>query len=553
MSADVEKGTARVAAAINSVRGGVDFDDRYSNSILVACYTPPRKSANDSHTPAITGKAKRLQRDGKVEDNLLKRNEEYKARLDILRRGREMEELLRSRTPETTTVSKNLQLKEVAHIRLYQDARSRTDNLIKLKQSLAPIDPPNQSTPSINTYSKDITRTTQHLLDWKQRKEAKIQRHRQEKAAQEVTENKPIPQVNDMSKKIVEGSRSYPVEHLLLRDHEKRVRQQKRQQAREKEAAASATPRSNSSHRRSLSSSALERLIEISTPTVKLNTQPDILTDPETGQVLFTPLVNKKNTKSASTDIWKRLMEEGHRQEFRKQRAKDMSMMDETNKLRSSPSLGAYTNVLAEVRRQREGGVDRLQQPTHHIKSNATISSVRSSQHNNTFTPRVSENSQRIDKETGRCNSRDGRYLKKEQIRSQHMAVRDQLPPTPKSHQNVNKSVVRSASAGSGNEMFVRQQNWKFRKQNRLTIQRQQQDRNEKDSCTFTPHINTYTPPAEATEYVPPSNRTEKESYATAKGAAWFSEIQSIRKQHRNQSNINNNTDIVEFLPVECP
>eukprot|EP01060_Flectonema_neradi_P011384 TRINITY_DN18475_c0_g1_i2.p1 TRINITY_DN18475_c0_g1~~TRINITY_DN18475_c0_g1_i2.p1 ORF type:complete len:434 (+),score=98.51 TRINITY_DN18475_c0_g1_i2:49-1350(+) len=431
MSADVERGTARVAAAINSVQGGVDFDDRFSSSILVACYTPPRKSG-EAHTPMITNLAKKLHRDGRVEDSLLKRNEEYKAKLDILRRGKEMEDLLRSRTPETTTLSKNLQLKEVAHIRLYQDARSRSDNLIKLKESYTPVDPPNQSTPSINSYSKDLNRTTQHLLDWKQRKEDKLQRHREEKAAQEVTENKPIPQVNTMSKKIVEGSREYPVEELLLRDHERRVRKQRQQKEMEKDSAAG-TPRKYSAQRRSLSSSTLERLTEISTPIMKPKVQtPETLTDPETGQVLFTPRVNKKYTKQHATDIWSRLLEEGHKQEFRKQRAKDLTALEEVSQLRAGPSLSANTQLLAEIRKAKEKGIDRLQLPTHHIKSNATISFVRGQRNNNTFTPQVSENSRRIDKETGRCNSRDGRYLKKEQIRAKHMSARKDLPPTPK-------------------------------------------------------------------------------------------------------------------------
>eukprot|EP00755_Sulcionema_specki_P019652 Sspe_Gene.69999::Locus_41331_Transcript_1_1_Confidence_1.000_Length_1404::g.69999::m.69999 len=319
--------------------------------------TPSSLQSAGPHSPAITSKSQRLVRAGKVEDSLLQRKGQYNAKLECLRRSREQEELQEIHPPEITPASKGLHRPGSAHERLYADARRPKAKVEQLRAALAAEEEAEVGTgqPAINPFSKSLVRSTDHLLEWEHMKKEKIRQRQMQSKQAELNEVSGTPQLNRTSVKIASGHRRgrQSVESGLLQWKEQV------QQRRDRAAAVTvgqdspfATPKRCATPSRQCTPRKKEDWSRLCPPpnTDRPSTPSSKMVDPETGQPLFKPKINKgpgTPTRSGQP-VWDHLLEEGQRQNMRRQKAIEEEMLRKEEGAHV-PVLGAYTELLAQI------------------------------------------------------------------------------------------------------------------------------------------------------------------------------------------------------------
>ncbi|KAJ9450916.1 hypothetical protein DIPPA_19841 [Diplonema papillatum] len=230
-----------------------EADSRYEESLVggcsgaapaevLACFAPrqrwlkqrpgPVPEAAELHTPKITAYARRMSvPKGRVEDRLLQRRNEYAAKLDVLRRGRDLEELHLLRGPEITSRAKNIRRQDspsrgqqaratTPFSRLYGKAvQKRAEAPAKHRSQSASedSDAPADAKPAINPSSRRLKRSTAHLLQWDAEKREKVRQERCLKERTKATEANFTPTLNAMSLRIASNRVSCVEDSLLSR------------------------------------------------------------------------------------------------------------------------------------------------------------------------------------------------------------------------------------------------------------------------------------------------------------------------------------------------
>ena len=449
----------------------------------------------DPNTPVITAKARSMQRGVKVEDGLLQRHEESRARLETQRRGHEMRELQHLRGPAISATSRRLAAGDArsAFDRLYEAAGttslSRTaspspEPIIPAFEEAMEMQKHRSATPSINASSRSLSRSRSHLMEWAAQRDAKIRRKQAEKESLSTVGVRGTPELNPMSVRIAMARER---EGLDPRTAEGRLMRLSTPKKREEDTQSESTVRPHARRRRR-SASVVSRAPLYEVPAERTVLPPQPLADAETGQPLFTPNVNRRRGSVHRGDVWEHLSHEHERLEAKRERIQE----EDRRRRQVSPKLGEKTLKLAKERRRRSGVS--LTRGTQHVKSRVTLEHITEHELNNSFTPRLLEESRRMDEDrlqhTGRnspmsrvamLHAKQSEYARRRETKRHEQALcadeerqRHQLPTTP----------PRSPSA-----MYSDNVTWEKRRQSKLTHIRQTEDNEAVSECTFKPNI----------------------------------------------------------------
>ena len=599
-----------------------------------------------ANSPVITERARQMPREGRVEDSLLQRREEYMARRDVRRRGHEMCELMTLRGPQICERSRRLCEEAAgrrrsasvasggggggvggssvgggggdAFDRLYASAVQQQDRKTRRAEEAAAeaeagvcgsveayvaaasarsaaASPSWRSASSSGAgggggsqrrrQQQQQTASTDRFAAWQHARDAKVLSRQQAREDAEMAGFSGTPRLNPLSLRIAENlERSSGGERLTQQQRTARMSEPRaaspapppppppplhlRRRRRRSSSCSSVASRTRSTERlrvvqEAASSSASGRPLHIqhlrsSSPAAAAAAAAAAPSDPATGQKLFQPRVNTKANRrllsasggsgsatrsrsgsaggaaggNGASTVWEQLSERGAEKEGRMQRLQAQRAKEEETRQTGRPTLGAYTTLLADLKAQREGGGSRLSQETHHVKSKATLGCLQREELNNSFTPTVLEESQRLDERrhpasalrrrarSGSAGSRVALLATKQEEytrrreRARHEQERDELEALRANRVDAG-AVPRPAS-----ELFRNNLNWDKRRQARLAQARQDLAEEEVSECTFKPNV-------DRAENLEPSSAGY--SAAVSKRNEWVKAIYALR------------------------
>uniref|UniRef100_A0A7S1KSI7 Uncharacterized protein n=1 Tax=Percolomonas cosmopolitus TaxID=63605 RepID=A0A7S1KSI7_9EUKA len=491
---------------------------------------------SDHHRPSITKTASKINRDGlQVEDLLLKRNVEYQAHIEDLRRIKQKEEMGMLQEPRINKVSHDLVRSEPAYSRLY-DIRKQTlakREMMRHKireQEMGEV----RDTPQINRVSKKMHRGVDAILEWEKERREKAERRKRELEQREMAKCKPR-RINATSDRLVRKmNRGSKVEDHLLAEHERKKMEREEKLRMEQERQAMEAVPLISLHSASLprerDEKIFDRLYNVATQrAANLNAaqqqqngddtisnhsrysspfQPPQDRDPQTGQKLYHPSINDRSQSLRRALPVEDLLQAKGEERKRKREMLAKQISQEMNEKKTI--IGPYSQLLVEIleKRTNTSSQERLHMPIRKRIKQATKKELDTKQRAHTFQPEINPLSRAIDKNNNR-GKRDRTALlfkkgkdyqtKKDRLRQQIEAEklsectfspRAASPGGAPSGGSLGASRRRSSPAPSRSASIAdRNQEWARRKVERLEEERKEKRKQMMEECTFQPNI----------------------------------------------------------------
>ena len=474
--------------------------------------------------PKINTVSQAIRRDAPVEDILLRRNEEYKAHIEELRREKEQMELSLLKKPKINRQSKDMHRRDTIGDRYQVYVQQREDKKAKLRQQLLEDEQKKFShRPVINEKSQKLARSPSSMLEWAENRKKKREQDVERARAEEEAALKSYPTMSEGSRKIMEKVKRYDGRRessSSLYDRAVAAQTKKLELSQHSSVdneECTGVPRI-SAHSANLkrSGNVTERLYKLAMEKVaKQSSSPQpreipksagTARDPGTGQKLYEPFINPRSAVLVrEKPVEDRLLEAGQRREARR-RALASEQSQKLAHSATAPKMGAYSKVLADLveNRTQQAVSERLQQPIGILKEDTIRDLVNEESTKYTFKPHINETSRLIDQEmhgVGGAESRRQLLFKKAALYDQHLSqlqqdkIREELsectfvPATPR--QRNGSGSQQGMTPLSGGSMHERQLEWARKVEEKVQHERRLAAESREAECTFRPTLSS--------------------------------------------------------------
>lgn len=501
----------------------------------------------DTHTPKITDAARKIERKESIEDLLLKKENEYRAHIEEMRREKEQEELSKLQKPKICRVSKSLSRPGSPYMRLYEQAKSKMkedqekkDKIDKLMEERENI----SSSPKINDASKHIMRGIDAKYQWEQDRIKKIEKLKKKMETDMKSDCVYQPQINSISRALalsMERDKSVE-EHLLSLHKKKEMEKQKKIEEQKMKAIIESVPKinihsANLSNRSYASKSSFlsqsestsdpessemkspsnqnkekifDRLYKVFTEK-QLKTRIQQLeqtkegnepTDPSTGRRFHSPMINPRSSAIIRT----KPIEEVLHDKGEEIRLKIEKMKEEmsTQQKKSEVKVNSLSQILNEFMesRSKTSSKERLLKSIHNIKESTKVL-LQQNEKDLTFHPILNNNSLRINKK--------------------HTSS---APSSPIATPTGSPSASPSKQRNVGRIMDLLEKGEQYKK--KVTEMQKELEKKQLSQCTFKPQ--THSKNDENDQYA-----RQKSDYAS-RSVAWLKKVQTeIEKQRKEK------------------
>lgn len=503
------------------------------------------------HKPTITKTASKLNRDGvHVEDLLLKRNEEYQAHIEDLRRIKEKEEMQSLQEPHINKVSQNMVRQEPAYTRLYDIRKQTLAKREVLRSKLREKELKEyRNTPQINQVSKRMSRGVDAILEWEKERKEKVEKRNQEIEKQELAKCKPKrinPTSDRIAKKMNRGSR---VEDHLLADHERKKMEREEKLRREYQQQLEEAVPMISVHSASLTRNHEEKIFDRLYKTASQKAEKQMLQlqivdetkDPKTGQILYKPTINDRSASIKRATPVEDILQAKGEERKRKRELLAKQLEQELNERKSV--VGPYSQLLVNIleKRTNQTTQERLHQPIKQKIKDITKRELYSQEQVHTFQPEINPLSRVIDENNnkGKKDRTELLYKKAKDYESKKDRLRQQIEaeklsectfsPRASSPGLRRTSIANGSNVTRNSLLSIAERNaeWVRQKSKRLQEEREEKQKLLMEECTFQPNVGKNRTPSsgraslnDSRSFTPPPKRPasaqkQRDSYSS--------------------------------------
>jgi len=482
-----------------------------------------------SFTPRITKTAKQLKRTGRIEEQLLKKSNEYKAKIEELRKEKEMNEAKQLRSPRINKVSRQLQREKSGFERLFSIQKTNNAKREQIINTILSNEMKEVTGhPTINSVSKNLRRDVNSMLQWEKERNERREKLRKS-LEEEYKKNFRDPRINPKSKQLAKNLRKGKIEDILMWEAVRRreAREEKIRQEIEKQKFLSSPLISRHSAQLQRNERIFDRLykdhihIEQKRLLKKKQEEEASRLDP-TGKQKHTPFINPRSSAikrdEPVEDILYRKGEEV-RLKHQQMREQEIRQIEEARKNKISKKSEQIVREMEK--RTKLTTKERITQPIGQIRA-PTQMLIEAKQREITHKPTINEKSRKIDKalNNGVVDRTEILFLKANQYAKKRKELEMQLAKEELKQCSFQpRPIAKSPPTvkNDGMDIVTRTIEWAKRLDEKLQLERQRVHSRDEENCTFQPNIKRLGSPMRKMQrrsFTPPTERHKSRSYS---------------------------------------